>query len=165
VLRDSASADRVAEATAHASGPEAPPAVIAEGLRSAAAGALHAASEEDWNAVTEELIAQAREVDAEGRLGFYDLQRQRYAEANPVREAGEFQIGDYGNSSSPGQGGEFKVTLIELANGGRWGLFPHLEVFGDGKAALRDAIDAGILDVPGDLPRGVRATAGCDRHR
>jgi hypothetical protein len=24
---------------------------------------------------------------------------------------------------------------------------PHLEVFGDGKAALRDAIDAGILDV------------------
>jgi hypothetical protein len=104
VLIDSASADRVAEATAQTSGQEAPPAVIAEGLRSAAAGTLHAASEGDWNAVTEELIAQAREVDAEGRLGFYDLQRQRYAEANPVREAGEFQIGDYGDTGSLGQG-------------------------------------------------------------
>jgi hypothetical protein len=39
--------------------------------------------------------------------------------------------------------------LIELANGGRWGLFPHLEVFGDGKVALRDAIETGILDLLG----------------
>ena len=145
------SADRVVEATAPAGGPEAPLSMIAEGLRAAAAGVLRAAGEEDWNAVTEQLIAQAREIDGEGRLGFYDLQRQRYDEANPVREAGEFQIGDYGDTGSPGQGGEFKVTLIELANGGRWGLFPHLEVFGDGKAALRDAIDAGILDVLGPV--------------
>ena len=41
--------------------------------------------------------------------------------------------------------------MIELANGGRWGLFPHLEVFGDGKAALRDAIETGILDVLGPV--------------
>lgn len=152
VLVDPASADRVGEATARAGGLEAPPPKIAAGLRSATAGTLRAASEEDWNVVTDQLISQAREIDGEGRLGFYDLQRQRYAEANPVREAGEFQIGDYGGEGgSLGQGGEFKVTLIELGNGGRWGLYPHLEVFGDGKAALRDAIDAGILDVLGPV--------------
>lgn len=119
--------------------------------REAITGALHAASEEDWHAVTDQLIAQAREIDAEGGLGFFDLQRQRYAEANPIREAGEFLIGDYGQDGSPGPGGEFKVTLIELGNASHWGLYPHLEVFGDGKAALRDAIDAGILDVLGPV--------------
>lgn len=31
------------------------------------------------------------------------------------------------------------MTLVAVA---RWGLHPHLEVFGDGKAALRDATDA-----------------------
>jgi hypothetical protein len=35
--------------------------------------------------------------------------------------------------------------------GGSWGLFPHLEVFGDGKAALRDAIEAGILELLGPV--------------
>lgn len=151
LLADPASAERIADATAGVGGPEAPPSVIAKGLRSAAAGAVHAAAEEDWRAVTDQLIAQAREIDAEGRLGFYDLQRQRYAEANPVREAGEFQIGDYSDGSGVGPAGEFKVTLIELGNGGRWGLYPHLEVFGDGKTALRDAIDAGILDILGPV--------------
>lgn len=152
VLVDPVSADRIAEATARAGGPAAPASAIAEELRSAAARVLRTASEEDWNAVTDQLIAQAREIDAEGRLGFYDLQRQRYAEANPVCEAGEFQIGDYGGEGGAlGQGGEFKVTLIELGNGGRWGLYPHLEVFGDGKVALRDAIDAGILDILGPV--------------
>ncbi|MGC1852402.1 MAG: hypothetical protein WA687_08190 [Solirubrobacterales bacterium] len=152
VLADPASADRLAEAPARAGGPEASTSVIAEELRAAAAGVLRAASEEDWNAVTDQLISQAREIEGEGRLGFYDLQRQRFAEANPIRESGEFQIGDYGGEGgSLGQGGEFKVTLIELANGGRWGLYPHLEVFGDGKGALRDAIDAGILDVLGPV--------------
>lgn len=149
VLLDPVSAPRVAETTARAGGPGAPPSVLAEALRSAAAGVLRAASEEDWNAVTDQLVAQAREIDAEGRLGFYDLHRQRYAHANPVREAGEFLIGDYGEGGGVGKDGEFKVTLIELANGGRWGLYPHLEAFGDGKEALRDAIDAGILDVLG----------------
>jgi hypothetical protein len=67
------------------------------------------------------LIAQAREIDGEGRLGFYDLHRQGYGEANPIPKAGGFQIGDYGAGGSPGRAGEFKVTLIELANGGRWG--------------------------------------------
>jgi hypothetical protein len=151
LLADPASADRIADATAGAGGHEAPPSVIAKGLRSAAARILLSPSKEDWGTVADKLIAQAREIDAEGRLGFYDLGRQRYPEANPVREAGEFQIGDYGRDGSPGGGGEFKVTLIELGNGGRWGLHPHLEVFGDGRAALRDAIDAGILDVLGPV--------------
>lgn len=151
LLADSASAERIADATAAAGGHEAPPPVIARELRSAAARVLLAPSKEDWGAVADQLIAQAQEVDAEGRLGFYDLGRQRYAEANPIREAGEFQIGDYGRGGSPGGGGEFKVTLNELGNGGRWALYPHLEVFGDGKGALSDAIDAGILDVLGPV--------------
>jgi hypothetical protein len=41
-------------------------------------------------AVADQLIAQAREIDGEGRLGFYDLHRQGYGEANPTPEAGEF---------------------------------------------------------------------------
>jgi hypothetical protein len=152
LLADPLCAERIADATAGAGGPEAPPPVIARGLRTAAAGAVHAASEEDRGAVADQLIAQAREIDAEGRLGFYDLQRQRYVEANPVREAGEFQIGDYSNGSGVGPAGEFKVTLIELGDGGHWGLYPHLEVFDDGKAALRDAIEAGILDILSPVP-------------
>jgi hypothetical protein len=151
LLADPASAERIADATAEAGGPEAPPSVIARELRLAAARVLLSPSKEDWGAVADQLIAQAREIDAEGRLGFYDLGRQRYAEANPIREAGEFQIGDYGRNGSPGGGGEFKITLVELGNGGRWGLHPHLEVFGDGRAALRDAIDAGILDILGPV--------------
>jgi hypothetical protein len=154
LLADQASADRIADATAGAGGHEAPPSVIAKGLRSAAARALLSPSKEDWGAVADQLIAQAREIDAEGRLGFYDLSRQSYAKANPIREAGEFQIGEYDAGGSPGQGGEFKVTLIELGNGGRWGLYPHLEVFGEGKAVLRDAIDAGILDILGPVASG-----------
>jgi hypothetical protein len=71
---------------------------------------------------------RSQSFDATERLGFYDLHSQSYGEANPTPEAGEFQIGDYGAGGSPGQAGEFKVTLIELANGGRWGLYPHLEV-------------------------------------
>ena len=67
VLADPMSADRIAEETSEAGGLEAPPPMIAEGLRSAAAGALRAASEEDWNAVTEQLIAQAREIEGEGQ--------------------------------------------------------------------------------------------------
>lgn len=151
LLADEESVDRIADATAEAGGPAAPPSVIARELRSAAARVLLAPTKEDWGAVADQLIAQAREIDAEGRLGFYDLGRQRYAEANPIREAGEFQIGDYGRNGSPEGGGEFKVTLIELSNGGRWGLHPHLEVFGDGRTALRDAIDAGILDILGPV--------------
>jgi len=46
------------------------------------------------------------QIDGEGRLGFCDLHRQRYAEANPISEAGEFQIGDYGAGGSPGQAGD-----------------------------------------------------------
>jgi hypothetical protein len=147
LLADPVSADRVAEAVERAGGIEAPASKIARELRSAVAGFLLAPSVEDWTAVTDQLIVQAREIDGEGRLGFYDLHRQCDGEAIPIPEAGEFQIGDYGAGGSPGQAGEFKVTLIELANDGRWGLYPHLEVFGDGKAALREAIDAGILDV------------------
>jgi hypothetical protein len=154
LLADKASVDRVADATAEAGGHAAPPPVIARELRLTAARVLLAPSKEDWGAVADQLIAQAREIDAEGKLSFYDLSRQRYAGANPIREAGEFQIGEYDAGGSPGQGGEFKVTLIELGNGGRWGLYPHLEVFGEGKAALRDAIDAGILDILGPVASG-----------
>jgi hypothetical protein len=142
-------ADRIVATAGH----EAPPAVSARELRLAAAGVLLAPSQEDWGAVADQLIAQAREIDAEGRLGFYDLRRQRYAQANPIREGGEFQIGDYRRDGSLEGGGEFKVTLIELGNGGRWGLHPHLEVFGDGKAALCEAIEAGILDFLGPVSR------------
>jgi hypothetical protein len=151
LLADPATADRVAEAVERAGGIATPASRIARELRSAVAAFLIAPSAEDWTAVADQLIAQAREIDGEGRLGFYDLHRQRYGKANPIPEAGEFQIGDYRAGGSPGQADEFRVTLIELANGGRWGLHPHLEVFGDGKAALRDAIDAGILDVLGPV--------------
>lgn len=154
LLADEASVDRVADATAEAGGHAAPPPVISRELRLTAARVLLAPSKEDWGAVSDQLIAQAREIDAEGKLSFYDLSRQRYARANPIREAGEFQIGEYDVGGSPGQGGEFKVTLIELGNGGRWGLYPHLEVFGEGRAALRDAIDAGILDILGPVASG-----------
>jgi hypothetical protein len=63
--------------------------------------------------------------------------------------------GPSGYEETPAQGSRHRAGVrgprIELANGGRWGLHRHLEVFGDGKAALRDAIDAGILDVLGPV--------------
>lgn len=82
-----------------------------------------------------------------GPLHFYDHHRQRYAGKVPIPEDGEFMIGDYTGEGTVGRDGEFKVTLVELHGDRRWSLYPHLEVFGDGVAALRRAIDAGLLDV------------------
>lgn len=79
-------------------------------------------------------------------LRFHDHHRQRYAEKVPIADAGEFQIGDYTEEGTVGDGGEFRVTLVELHGGHRWSLDPHLEVYGDGIGSLRRAIDAGLLD-------------------
>ncbi|MBS1845668.1 MAG: hypothetical protein JST53_14725 [Actinobacteria bacterium] len=119
-------------------------------------GALRAAAEDDWRAIATELIAEARETNeavgpprAEAgaeSLRFIDCDRQRYSERVPGAEAGEFFIGDFLDGGGTGDDGEFKVTLIELGQGGPWGLYPHLEAFGEGNAALRRAIAAGLLD-------------------
>lgn len=115
---------------------------------------LQIADEDDWRAVATQLIAEAREVDGQSGhpgadvrpLRFIDCDRQRYSERVPAAEAGEFLIGDFLEGGGTGEDGEFRVTLIELGQGGPWGLHPHLEVFGDGNAALRRAIAAGLLD-------------------
>jgi hypothetical protein len=93
-------------------------------------------------------------TEADGRaapLRFYDHHRQRYAEKVPIGEAGEFQIGDYGEEGGVGGDGEFKVALVELHGDRRWSLYPHLEAFGDGVGALRRAIEAGLLDALGPV--------------
>lgn len=118
----------------------------ADEVRQAVTALVMAADEEVWNEIAGRLITDALEMEAEGRLGFYDYHRQRNAERNPIAEAGEFVIGDYPAGSGVGPGGEFKVKLIELANGGRWAICPRLEAFGEGTDALRQAIDAGLLD-------------------
>lgn len=79
-------------------------------------------------------------------LGFYDHHRQHYADRVSISEAGQFLIGDYNPDGTVSADGEFKITLIELAVGGRWALHPRLEAFGDGIGSLRRAIDAGLLD-------------------
>ena len=70
LLADPVSADPLAEAIERAGGLEAPAQRIAEALRSAATGVLRSANEEDLAAVTDELVAQARAIEGEGRLGF-----------------------------------------------------------------------------------------------
>jgi hypothetical protein len=55
-------------------------------------------------------------------------------------------IGDYNGDGTVSDDGEFKVVLIDMTVNGRWGLYPHLEAFGDGTGSLRRAIDAGLLD-------------------
>lgn len=88
------------------------------------------------------------------KLSFYDHHRQTYGHM-PIDTAAEFMIGDYGEPGEDcgvGQGGEFKLTLIELSSGARsFGrtetrLHPHLEVFGDATGSLRAAIAAGLLE-------------------
>lgn len=121
--------------------------------------ALRAAGEEDWKAVATQLIAEAREVDGQAGnktedagtrpLRFVDCDRQAYLAQVPAAQGGEFFIGDFIEGGGTGEDGEFKVTLVELGQGGHWGLYPHLEVFGEGNAALRRAIAAGILDALG----------------
>lgn len=142
LLADQASADRIADATVGAGGHEASPSVIAKGLRSAAARALLSPSKEDWGAVPDQLIAQAREIDAEGRLGFYDLSRQRcQCEPDP-------------------RGGRISDRRI------RRGRFPRpgrrIQGHAD-RAGERRAM--GALSAPGGLRRGQGGTARCNRRR
>jgi hypothetical protein len=79
-------------------------------------------------------------------LRFYDHNRQRYADKVPLGNADEFLIGDYNGDGTVSDDGEFCIALLDMTLNGRWGLYPHLEAFGDGTGALRRAIDAGLLD-------------------
>jgi hypothetical protein len=120
---------------------------IADQVRQTVTAVVLRAGEKVWNEIAGVLIADALDMETEGRLSFYDFHRQRNADRNPIAEAGEFMIGDYPTSGGgTGPGGEFKIKLIELANGGRWSLYPRLEVFGEGADALRRAIAAGLLE-------------------
>jgi transcriptional regulator with XRE-family HTH domain len=151
VVTDPVAADHLAEV--RNAGPSYTTAGNAEAVRQAVTGILFSwASEDDWNEIAGRLVADALEMEAEGRLSFYDLHRQRYAEGNPIAEAAEFTIGDFPSAGGGvGPSGEFKIKLIELVDGGRWSLYPHLEVFGDGTDALRRAIAAGLLEALGPV--------------
>lgn len=132
---------------------------------------IAAATPEDWQAVSDDLVAEAREVVAalhddgeaaerpEGTtpkpaapLRFIDHHRQHYAGKVPIAEAAEFIIGSYHEDGSLDEDGEFRVTLHALgAHRDRWALTPRLEAFGDGNRALRRAIDAGLLEALGPV--------------
>jgi hypothetical protein len=89
----------------------------------------------------------AREAESRGRtLRFIDHHRQRYAAKVPIPEEGEFMIGVYHEDGTLEEAGEFSVTLVGLTSGRRWALHPRVQAFGDGRGALRRAIDAGLLD-------------------
>jgi hypothetical protein len=151
VVADPVAAGHLAEV--RDAGPSHTTAGNAEAVRQAVTGIfLSRASEDDWNEIAGRLIADAFDMEAEGRLSFYDLHRQRYAEGNPIAEAAEFTIGDFPSAGGGvGPGGEFKIKLIELVDGGHWSLYPHLEVFGEGTDALRRAIAAGLLEALGPV--------------
>lgn len=130
------------------------PSVVAEELSRQIGEVLIAARREDWQAVADDLIAEAREVEgvaAVAPLRFIDYHRQRYAKDVPIAEAGEFIIGSHHEEGSLDGDGEFRVTLVELTSGRRWALHPHLEAFGDGDGALRRAIEAGLVDALGPV--------------
>ncbi|MBS1675797.1 MAG: hypothetical protein JST08_00280 [Actinobacteria bacterium] len=157
-LADDALADEVADLLfAHVVEARLDAEEVAERLPGLIEGPLRAARTDDWRAVAAQLIAEAREVDGEAspagprRLRFVDCDRQRYSSRVPAAQVGEFLVGDFLDDGSTGEGGEFKVTLIELGQGGRWGLYPYLEAFDGGKAALRRAIAAGLLDALGPV--------------
>jgi hypothetical protein len=94
------------------------------------AGLIDAATPEDWEAVADGLIAEAREVEA--------ALRDDDGEATGRPENDE--------------DGEFRVTLHALgSHRDGWALSPRLEAFGDGNGALRLAIDAGLLEALGPV--------------
>jgi len=95
-------------------------------------------------------------------LSFYDHHRQRYADKVPIPDAGEFLIGAYNGDGTVGPDGEFRVALVDMTHGHRWGLYPRLKAFGDGIGALRRAIDAGLLAA---LERGPVETRDEFAHR
>jgi len=76
-------------------------------------------------------------------VGFRDHDRQTYASKVRIEDAGEFNIGCFREDGSPASvEGEFRVTLVEVGGS----LLPHVEAFGEGRGALRRAIDSGLLD-------------------
>lgn len=130
---------------------------------------IDAATPEDWQAVSDDLVAETREVVAALRgtgeaaghpegtrtqraLRFIDHHRQRYAGKVPIAEAGEFIIGSYHEDGSLDEDGEFSVTLHALGEHrdnwalDDWALSPQIEAFDDGTGALRRAISAGLLE-------------------
>jgi hypothetical protein len=143
---------------------------LTEGLAREFGRLIDAARPEDWQAVSDDLVAEAREVvaalqedgEAAGRpegttterppLRFIDHHRQHYAGKVPIAEAGEFIIGSYHEDGSLDEDGEFRVTLHALgAHRDRWALTPRLEAFGDGNGALQRALDAGLLEALGPV--------------
>jgi hypothetical protein len=106
------------------------------------------ATEEDWQAVATDLIAEARELEGAeiAPLRFIDHHRQRYAAKVPIADAGEFFIGAYHEDGSVDRDGEFRVVLMELMHGRGPALTPRLDVFGEGEGALRRAVEAGMLE-------------------
>lgn len=147
VVTDPVAADRLA--AVGQAGPSQETSKNAEVIRQAVTTMFREVSEDDWNEIAGQLIADALDMDAAGRLGFCDLHRQRYAEGNPIAEAAEFTFGEFPAGGGVGPAGEFNVKLIELSDGQGRGLFPHLEVFGEGTEALRRAIAAGLLEALG----------------
>lgn len=109
-----------------------------------------------------ELTVTAMRRQPRPPLSFYDHHRQRYADKVPIPDAGEFLIGAYNGDGTVGLDGEFRVALVDMTHGRRWGLYPRLKAFGDGIGALRRAIDAGLLDA---LERGPVETRDEFAHR
>jgi hypothetical protein len=155
-LADDALADRVNDLLFdHVVAGRRHPSVVAEELSRQIGEVMFAARREDWQAVADDLIVEAREVEGLAEvapLRFIDYHRQRYAENVPIAEAGEFIIGSYHEDGSIDRDGEFKVTLFALGSGrSDRALSPHLEAFGEGDGALRRAIEAGLLDALGPV--------------
>jgi len=153
-LGDEALVDRVNDLLFdHVVGGRYHPSVVAEELSRQIDEVVFAARHEDWQAVADDLIAEARDLEGPPKIGplrFIDHHRQRYAANVPIAEAAEFIVSARRQDGTNDEG-EFRVTLIELTAGRRWSLNPHLEAFGDGDGALRRAIDAGILDALGPV--------------
>ncbi|MFT3863984.1 MAG: hypothetical protein QM729_06905 [Solirubrobacterales bacterium] len=154
-LGDEALVDRVNDLLFdHVVGGRHHPSVVAEELSRQIGEVVFAARHEDWQAVADDLIAEARDLEGAPEISplrFIDFHRQRYAAQVPVAGAGEFNIGSYREDGGLDEDGEFTVKLIELMHGRGPALTPHLEVFGDGDGALRRAIDAGLLDALGPV--------------
>jgi hypothetical protein len=154
-LGDDALVDRVNDLLFdHVVGGRCHPSVVAEELSRQIGEVVFAARHEDWQAVADDLIAEARELEGAPEvapLRFIDHHRQRYAAKVPIAEAGEFMVGSYREDGGVDEDGEFRISLIELTVGRRRSLNPHLEAFGDGDGALRRAIDAGLLEALGPV--------------
>jgi hypothetical protein len=105
-------------------------------------------------------VCGAISADMEARpLRFYDHARQAYAATAPSDEVGDFMLGDYLDGGCVGEGGEFRVVLVDLAD--ERGLSPQLRAFGDGLGSLKRAIAVGLLDA---LAENVESTDAFSRR-